>query len=154
MKFLRFLSHKPQETVQLGKKIVQYLKPGDIVCLFGDLGSGKTTFVKGMAQGLGINRANVLSPTFVLMHIYEGRIPLYHFDFYRLDQPKEIMGIGYEEFFYGDGITVVEWADRLKGLIPKQSIRIKFSYKNKEGRLITISTQGQRYRHWIKNFKK
>lgn len=99
------------ETIELGQKIGSLLKPGMIITLNGDLGAGKTTFTKGIALGLGIEQ-NISSPTFTIMKTYEGRIPLYHMDVYRLD------GIGFdydlEEYIYGDGVCVVEWSDNIK----------------------------------------
>ena len=138
MKPIEFLSNNTDETLKLGKKIAAQLKPGDIVCLFGDLGSGKTTFVKGIAQGLGIKPDAVNSPTFVLLNIYEGKRSLYHFDLYRLGNVKEILAIGYEEYFYGDGITVVEWAERLKFLMPKKYVRVELTHRGENNRLIKI----------------
>ncbi|HLD70103.1 MAG TPA: tRNA (adenosine(37)-N6)-threonylcarbamoyltransferase complex ATPase subunit type 1 TsaE [Candidatus Omnitrophota bacterium] len=139
MKPLEILSNHSNETLKLGKKISSGLKAGDIVCLFGDLGSGKTTFVKGLAQGLGIEADVVNSPTFVLLNVHEGKLPLYHFDLYRLEDVKEILALGYEEYFYGEGITVVEWAERLKNLMPRQYLQVKFFHRGENQRLIKLS---------------
>ncbi len=138
MKPIDFLSNNFEQTLRLGKKISAQLKAGDIVCLFGDLGSGKTTFVKGLAQGLGIEADVVNSPTFVLLNVHEGKLPLYHFDLYRLEDVKEILALGYEEYFYGEGITVVEWAERLETLMPKKYVRVELSHRGEEKRLIKI----------------
>jgi len=128
----------------LGTRLADCLKKGDIVCLFGDLGSGKTTFTKGIARGLKINANKVNSPTFVLMNAYQGKHPLFHFDFYRLNTPAEITAIGYEDFFYDNGITVIEWPQRLGRLLPKDYLRVKFASKGEEKRFIHVSVRGKR----------
>jgi len=145
MRSFKILSKSEAETMKWGGRVARYLKSGDILCLFGELGSGKTTFVKGIAKGLRINPTQVNSPTFVLLNIYEGRLPLYHFDFYRLGKQQEISAIGYDEFFYDEGVTVVEWAERLKELMPKENLRIQLYYQEENERLIKISAKGKRY---------
>ena len=130
--------------MKLGKKLAVLLSKGDIVCLFGDLGSGKTMFTKGIAQGLSIRKDAVSSPTFVLMNEYHGKLPLYHFDLYRLDNPQEILGIGYEDFLYGEGVAVVEWAEKLQTLLPKEFVRVQFFIKNENERRVEFSAVGKR----------
>ncbi len=136
--------------MQWGKRLAAHLKPGDIVCLCGDLGSGKTTFVKGIAQGLKIKPDQVSSPTFVLMNAYEGRMPMFHFDLYRIEREGEILGLGYEEFLYGEGVAVVEWAERLGHLSPQEALRIEFVHQGGDERLINIAAMGQRYIELLK----
>ena len=136
---MKFISKNPQETIKFGQRLVKKLKVGDIVCLCGELGTGKTTFVKGMAKGLNVVAAKVSSPTFVLMNIYEGKLPLFHFDLYRLNNTKEIEAIGYEEFFYGNGIAVIEWAEKLEELMPKKYIKVALEHQGPQKRLITVS---------------
>ncbi len=145
MKTIEIISHSPQETIKLGTKIASHAAPGDIICLFGDMGGGKTTLVKGIAQGLKVDPNQVNSPTFVLFNIYEGKIPLYHFDLYRLEDRREILGLGYEEYFYGNGIAVVEWAQKLKNLMPEEYLSVEFHYSGQDQRLIKILGQGKRY---------
>lgn len=109
------------ETIRLGEQIAKKLKPGDVIALIGELGSGKTTLVKGIAKGLGVKDCRyVNSPSFVIIKEYRGRLPLYHFDVYRLDSLASMDSLGYEEYFYGDGVCVVEWADKIKELLPKR----------------------------------
>jgi tRNA threonylcarbamoyladenosine biosynthesis protein TsaE len=122
------------------------LNKADIVCLFGELGSGKTILTKGISAGLGVKKNKVKSPSFVLMRQYKGRIPIYHFDFYRLDNPGDILGIGYEEFFYDEGICVIEWADRLKNLLPEKFLKIELFVKGEKTRLLNFSAQGSCYK--------
>jgi tRNA threonylcarbamoyladenosine biosynthesis protein TsaE len=109
------------------------------------LGAGKTTFIKGVAKGLKIAPEKVNSPTFILMNAYQGRLPLYHFDLYRLENTGEIGAIGYEEFLYGDGVSVVEWAERLGALTPKEHLRIDLTHKGENTRGIKITAAGEQY---------
>ena len=141
MPMIRHVTHAYEETVALAAKFAKVLKRGDTVCLFGDLGSGKTAFVKGMARGLKINPVHVHSPTFTLMNIYEGKVPLYHFDLYRIGS-SDLFGLGYEEFFYGHGITAVEWSERLEGLLPKNHWHVTLEHAGEDKRRITITVQG------------
>ena len=117
-------THSAEETYELGKKIGQNAKPGQIYCLTGDLGVGKTVFTQGLAAGLGITEP-VNSPTFTILQIYEeGRIPLYHFDVYRIEEIEEMEEIGYEEYFDGAGVCLIEWANLIEEILPKEHIRI------------------------------
>ena len=114
----------PDETRAFGLSLGGLLGEGDFIALSGELGAGKTCFVQGLAAGLGYGGA-VTSPTFTLLHLYEGgRLPLYHFDVYRLEAPEELEGLGYEEYFYGGGVCVVEWSDLAAGYLPEQRIEL------------------------------
>lgn len=122
-----------QETFAAGKKIGEQAVPGQIFALLGDLGTGKTVFTKGMAAGLGIQEP-VSSPTFTIVQIYEeGRIPLYHFDVYRIADPEEMEEIGYEDCFFGDGVCLVEWADLIEELMPENTIWIRIEKDLEKG---------------------
>lgn len=146
-----FYSLNQQETINLGKRIAKLLKPSDVVALIGELGSGKTTFTKGLALGLGIKSADkVLSPSFVLLKEYKGRIPLYHFDLYRLDKIEQLEQLGYEEYFYGQGVSAIEWAEKAKALLPAEYLKIKFFHKKINERLIKITGLGAKYKGLIK----
>lgn len=113
-----------EETFLLGKQIGAQAKAGDIYALHGDLGVGKTVFTQGFAAGLGITEA-VNSPTFTIMQVYEeGRLPFYHFDVYRITDPQELYEIGYEDYFYGTGVTMIEWAGLIAELLPKEHMEI------------------------------
>ena len=144
------VSRSPEETVQLGEHLGKALKRGDIICLFGDLGSGKTTLIKGIAQGMGIRRSHVHSPSFVLMNIYEGRLPLFHFDLYRLDYIGEIRAIGYDDFLYNDGVAVIEWADKLGSHLPEQYLKVELKHKKLNERIIRLSAHGKRFKELLK----
>ena len=116
---------RPEETFELGKKMAMEATLGTVICLGGDLGAGKTVFTQGFAAGLGIDEP-VTSPTFTIVQEYtEGRIPLYHLDVYRIGDPMEMEEIGYEDYFYGDGVAIVEWAELIEELIPQKHIDIK-----------------------------
>jgi len=121
-----------RDTRKFGRELAAKLKPGDVIALIGDLGTGKTTLTKSIAEGLGITEM-ITSPTFTIVQEYtEGRLPLYHFDVYRLNDPEEMYELGYEEYFFGQGVCVVEWADRVMELIPEGSIVIRIEYGTRE----------------------
>lgn len=117
-------SFTPSETFELGQKLGSCAKPGMIICLNGDLGTGKTVFTQGFAAGLGITEP-VSSPTFTIVQVYEeGRLPLYHFDVYRIGDPEEMEEIGYEDYFYGAGVCLVEWSELIEELIPEDAMSV------------------------------
>ncbi len=145
MKSQMITTHIPEETQALGECLTVQCKGGEIICLSGNLGSGKTTLVKGMARGLKIDENKVNSPTFVIMNVYEGRLPLYHFDFYRLEDPKEIGGIGYDEFLYGNGVAVIEWSERFGTLMPPEYLAIDLCDAGEQTRVLTFTAHGKRY---------
>jgi len=120
------ISHSPQETFELGKQCAASLRRGAVLALAGDLGAGKTQFTKGLAAGLGVE-SDVTSPTFTLIHEYPGgRLPLFHIDLYRLEEEDEVLGIGLDEYLDGDGVTVIEWADKFEALMPRGVRWIRF----------------------------
>ncbi len=132
------ISHSPKETFEFGRGFAASLKRGDVLALSGDLGAGKTHFVKGLASGLGI-ASDVTSPTFTLIHEYPGgRLPLYHVDFYRLDEPEEALKIGIDEYLQGDGVTAIEWADKFADLIPSGAVWIQFRMREGDEREIEM----------------
>lgn len=137
----RFETFSEEETFALGEKIGKEAKPGQVYTLLGDLGVGKTVFTQGVAKGLGITEA-ICSPTFTIVQVYEeGRMPFYHFDVYRIGDIEEMDEIGYEDYFYGEGISFVEWANLIEELIPKDRIQITISKNLEKGfsyREITI----------------
>ncbi len=106
-----------QETIKLGEKLSKRIKKGDIIALIGDLGSGKTTLTKGIARGLSV-QGYVRSPSFKLINEYKGSIPIFHFDWYRLNNISELEGLGYKEYFYNKGVTIIEWAEKIKDVLP------------------------------------
>ena len=138
----RIESFGPEETFELGKRIGEEACPGDVYTLIGDLGAGKTLLTQGVAAGLGITEP-VNSPTFTILQVYdEGRLPFYHFDVYRIGDESEMDEIGSDEYFYGDGVCFIEWADIIKGIIPKRHTRIEIKKNPEKGfdyREITIT---------------
>jgi tRNA threonylcarbamoyladenosine biosynthesis protein TsaE len=120
------------DTRGFGKELAKKLKPGDVIALIGDLGTGKTTLTKSIAEGLGITEM-ITSPTFTIVQEYtEGRLPLYHFDVYRLCDLEEMYELGYEEYFFGQGVSVIEWADQIMEIIPEDAIIIRIRYGTSE----------------------
>ena len=130
-----------EDTYEIGKKIGQEAQPGQVICLYGDLGVGKTVFTKGLADGLGITEP-IQSPTFTIVREYEeGRLPFYHFDVYRIGDIEEMDEIGYEDYFYGDGLTMIEWANLIEEILPKKRKEITIEKDLEKGfdyRKITI----------------
>jgi tRNA threonylcarbamoyladenosine biosynthesis protein TsaE len=128
-------THSVAETLALGERIAGELIPGDILLLSGDLGAGKTHFVKGVARGFGVDESHVNSPTFTLIHEYKsGRLPVYHIDAYRLKSEQEAVEIGVEDVLFGDGICLVEWPERIKGLLPPGCIHVNIETLGTESR--------------------
>lgn len=135
-----FICETPEETFKLGEVIGHQARPGEVWCLTGGLGAGKTLFVKGMAKGLGYE-GNVTSPTFTLQHIYEGRLNLYHFDWYRLMQSKEVDDLGWAEWLGRGGVVAVEWGDKFLKLFPSEAIKMSFEPMNGEGRRLIVEAK-------------
>jgi tRNA threonylcarbamoyladenosine biosynthesis protein TsaE len=144
---MKIISKSVSETISLGRLIAKNLQPKDIICLFGELGSGKTILTKGIALGLGLKKERVISPSFILIREHlQGKLPFYHFDLYRLKDPKDILRLGYEELLYDEAISVIEWADRLKYLLPKEFLKIELFLKANSKRLVKFSAFGRRYK--------
>lgn len=140
-----YSSTSPEATRARGYSLSQRLRAGDVVLLQGDLGAGKTEFVKGLAEGLGVIE-RVTSPTFALLNIYQGVLPIYHFDLYRLNRAEELFEIGFEEFVGGSGLTLVEWPDQFAAEMPEHCVTVKISNGGKlTERVIQIETTGSRY---------
>jgi len=138
----------------MGKRLGRLLEPGDVVALVGDLGTGKTQFIKGLAEGAGVGKATyVSSPSFTLINEYQGRIPLYHIDLYRLESEKEVEGLGLEEYVLGNGITAIEWADKVSSLLPEELLLVKIHYTGEHSRTIEITPKGKRYEKMIEGFE-
>jgi len=148
---MRKLSTSARQTFKIGKAIVSKLGPGRIILLSGSLGAGKTVLAKGIAAGLGIDEREVLSPAFVFLRVYKGKRSMNHFDFYRVKNPAEIMAMGYEEYFYSDAVTIIEWPERLKFLLPKEFLKIKLVVKGDSSRLLEFSARGREYERLLKD---
>ena len=149
-----FLSRSPEETRKLGKILGGFLTGGDLVALCGELGSGKTEFTKGISRGLQVPENYLItSPTFTLINEYPGRFPLYHFDLYRLSSSLEIEELGYEEYFYAQGVTIIEWAQKILDLLPEQYLMIRILYLKYNLRKFEITGMGRRYLEIIEKLK-
>lgn len=130
-------SHNPEETQQLGLEFAAQLSPGSVLGLNGELGSGKTEFVKGLAKGLGVT-GPVTSPTFTLVHEHTaGRIPLYHMDLFRIDGEEDLDEIGFDDYLSRAGVCAIEWADKFRGRLPAEALLLRFEIGKRDERLIT-----------------
>lgn len=135
----QIISESKEDTFKLGKEFAKKLKQGDVVGLIGELGSGKTVFTKGIAEGLGIDQMNVTSPTFTIINEYEGKLKLFHFDLYRINSTDELESLGYEEYFYNEGVVVIEWAEKCIDVLPPGCYLIYFEYIDENKRKLRFS---------------
>ncbi|MDR5659808.1 tRNA (adenosine(37)-N6)-threonylcarbamoyltransferase complex ATPase subunit type 1 TsaE [Serpentinicella sp. ANB-PHB4] len=142
-----------KETEKIAKKLGQLLSAGDILCLQGDLGAGKTTFTQSLAKGLEVED-HVTSPTFTIVQEYEGRLPLYHFDVYRIGDPLEMESIGYEEYFFGQGVCVIEWAYLIEEILPEDRLWIEMKYVDENKREICFKYTNDYYRQIVEELLK
>lgn len=138
----RITTHNERETIELAQNIESEKFPNMIICLEGELGSGKTVFTKGIANALGISES-ITSPTFTIIKEYEGEMPLYHMDVYRLNGNVE--GLGIEEYFTKNGVVVIEWAETIKDILPKERIVIRFKVLDENKRVLIITPYGKKY---------
>ena len=150
----QFTSESVQQTTAIGRALGELLEPGDVIALIGQLGAGKTCFTRGVAEGMGANPDVVTSPTFVLINEYQGFIPLYHFDAYRLHNADDMYALGCEEYFSGNGACLVEWADRVEECLPEEHLRIVIEVAGTHRRVIRFDARGERYAELIEKLKK
>ncbi|MDO8473357.1 MAG: tRNA (adenosine(37)-N6)-threonylcarbamoyltransferase complex ATPase subunit type 1 TsaE [Dehalococcoidia bacterium] len=141
-------THSPEETQALGFAIGKHAQAGDVILLAGQLGAGKTCLTQGIAWGLGV-KEYALSPSFVLVREYKGRLQLYHMDLYRLERLEEISDLGLDDYLYGKGVCVVEWADRGLELMPEEHLAVEIGYTSDTEREIILTGRGNRYRGLI-----
>lgn len=139
-----FVSTSESETEVLAGALAAALEPGTVVALIGNLGAGKTRLVRALCEALGVDRHEVGSPTFVLVHEYEGRLPIYHFDTYRLEQPSEFLKLGADEYMSSDGVCLIEWADRVESLLPADHLRIAIVATGATTREFAFTAKGQK----------
>ena len=141
-----FQTKSTSETIRLGKRIGGLLRPGDVVALAGELGAGKTQFIKGLAEGAGVGKPTYISsPSFTLINEYPGRVPFYHVDLFRLERENEAEELGLEDYYQGEGITAIEWADKIPSLLPKVLLLIHIAYTGKNTRSLEITGKGRRF---------
>jgi len=147
---MQILSDSPAATEALAGKIAQLLMPGDFISLCGELGAGKTRFASGIARGLGVDPDTlVTSPTYTLLNIYQGRLPLYHFDLYRLSGDDDVFDLGFSDYFSGNGVSLVEWSERLNDELPQGRLEILMSYVDESVRMIELSATSPRFTHLL-----
>ena len=144
MNCLELISHSPEQTQRFGVRIGELALPGDIFLLVGGLGTGKTCLTQGIVWGLNI-KEYALSPSFVIIRELHGRLPLYHIDLYRLDHIEEIVGLGLDDYLYGNGVCVIEWAEKGLSILPTEHLLIQISYLSDTERSFEIKPSGQRY---------
>jgi tRNA threonylcarbamoyladenosine biosynthesis protein TsaE len=150
---LKYSTESVEETSRIGEQLGRLLSKGNIVCLSGDLGAGKTAFTQGIAKGMGV-KDYVTSPTYTIINEYEGRLPLYHFDVYRLNDVSEMYELGYEEYFFGDGVVVLEWADIVRDIIPGERLWITIlNTKGDNSREIIMEPTGEIYDNIVKGME-
>lgn len=147
MKQKTFTVHSIEETKKLAKKLVTFLKGGEVICLIGDLGVGKTYFTKFLAQALGVEDQEIISPTFIYWRKYEGKsLRIHHFDFYRIEDEREVKDIGFEDALEDEkGVVVIEWADNIPSFLPKERLELRMKLIAEEQREITILAIGRKY---------
>jgi tRNA threonylcarbamoyladenosine biosynthesis protein TsaE len=149
---LDFISHSEAQTRRLGARLAAFLTPGDVLALQGDLGSGKTRWVQGVCQGLGVT-GPVNSPTFTLVNEYQGRCLVYHIDLYRLEDGPELLTFGLEEYLYGPGVSLIEWAERAAALLPEERLTAEFHHLGETKRRIVLQANGPRFLTVLASFK-
>ena len=151
----KFITRSANETLALGERFAALVDGGDLIALIGDLGCGKTIFVKGLAKGLGVERYNyVNSPSFVVVKEYEGKVPLYHFDVYRFCSKLFCETMDPEKYFYSQGVTVVEWADKIVEVLPDEYVEVRISYGTGDERGINFRAVGKRPEYIVGEFLK
>jgi tRNA threonylcarbamoyladenosine biosynthesis protein TsaE len=152
MNQLEIISHSPEQTQKFGTRLGELAQPGDTLLLVGNLGAGKTCLAQGIAQGLGI-KEYAASPSFVVVRELYGRLPLYHIDFYRLDNLEEIAELGLDDYLYGNGVSVVEWAEKGLSLLPPEHLLIEMGYVSDTERSLKLKPAGKRYRKLVVQLK-
>ncbi len=144
------ITKSPEETKKLGKEISKLVKPGDLLAFYGELGAGKTCFIQGISEGLEV-KDYVTSPSFTIINEYQGKFPIYHFDVFRVSNIEEIIELGYEEYFYGEGLTVIEWAEKIENLLPKDHLKIEIKFKTNYERKISFIPQGNKFNIFLED---
>lgn len=147
------ITSSPEKTWQIGQLLGELLDVGDTVCLYGDLGAGKTNFTFGIAKGMDVQEQYITSPTFTFVNEYQGRVPLYHIDLYRLKDPDELENIGFEEYIESDGVTVIEWAERAEDALPVEGLSVYLAYVDEHSREIGFIAEGERYEKLVEELK-
>lgn len=147
------ISDSPEATERFAVRLARLLQPGDFLSLHGELGAGKTRFAAGIAKGVGVDPSlPVTSPTYTILNIYQGRIPFYHFDLYRLAGDDDIADLGFQEYFYGNGVCLVEWPERMTAELPSERLDISLAYIGEQVRNIELTATSARYERLLEMF--
>ena len=141
-----------EKTREIGSKLGELLTPKSVICLIGDLGSGKTTMTQSLARALGVDDY-ITSPTFTIVNEYEGKMPLYHFDVYRIGSSEEMYDIGFDEYIDGEGVCIIEWANLIEDILPDEYLYIEMNYKE-TGREMILTPKGEKYEEIVKELSK
>jgi tRNA threonylcarbamoyladenosine biosynthesis protein TsaE len=152
VKSLQIVSNSPEQTRKIGKKLGELAAPGDVILLVGSLGAGKTCLTQGIARGLGIHEYTA-SPSFVLVREYQGKLPLYHVDLYRLDRVEEVAQLGLDDYLYGKGVCVVEWADKGLSVLPQEHLLVEMQIVSPLKRRLSFMPEGTRYLKMLSKLK-
>ena len=147
------ITASPEQTWRTGELLGARLGPGDVLCLYGDLGAGKTSLSYGIAQGLEVKEHYIPSPTFTFVNEYQGRVPFYHIDLYRLKDPEELVNIGFEDYIGSDGVSVIEWAERAEEELPAERLSVYLNYVDENSREIGFLAEGARYQELLDALK-
>ena len=150
---LDFITHGEDQTRRLGSKLAPFLRAGDVVALTGNLGTGKTRWVQGICRGLGVTDV-VNSPTFTLVNEYQGHLPVYHIDLYRIGNANEVLSFGLEDYLYGNGVSLIEWADQAHDYMPPNYLEIELHHLEETRRRVVIRPQGNRFLTLINDYKR
>jgi tRNA threonylcarbamoyladenosine biosynthesis protein TsaE len=153
MQRISITSNSPKDTEKIGAAIAKFLNKGDIISLSGELGTGKTCLIRGMVGALGGGQ-NVTSASFTLLSMYDASIPVYHFDAYRLDDPAQALYLGLDDYIFGDGITIIEWGDRISGILPDGCLFIEIEYLDDEDRRITMFSDSKDWQNRLSELGK
>jgi len=148
------VSDSPQETQEFGASLGQLLRSGEVICLEGELGSGKTTFIQGLGRGLGVD-GPITSPTFTLVSEYRGKnLTFYHVDLYRVEGLREIIASGLDDLFFGDGVCAIEWAEKARGIVPRERLWVTLRHGGERRRFISLEAQGSIYEEVVGSFQR
>src|SRR5665648_589719 len=150
---LTIITNSPEETKKIGKEVGKLVRPGDLLAFSGELGAGKTCFIQGISKQLEV-KDYVPSPSFPIINENPGKIPIYHFDLFRLNSAEEVLEVGYEEYFYGEGLTVIEWAEKIEQLLPKEHLKIDIKFKDRYERIISFISQEDRFKKFLKELSR
>ena len=148
-----FTTNSSEETKCLGKKIGRFLKECDVIALIGNLGTGKTTIANGLCCGLGVKESYITSPTYTIINQYDGRIPVYHIDLYRLNDSRELYNIGWDEYIYGHGACIIEWADKAAEMLPEEYLMVNIEVTGMDKRKIILQAKGASYKNLLERVR-